>query len=76
MRCSPRADRMAAVRRVLDGLTDERLLERTHPVEGPSWPPGDSYAVSEALLTVLKEEWLHRLYAERDLDVVAARSES
>lgn len=72
----PRADRMAAVRRVLDGLTDERLLERTHPVEGPSWPPGDSYAVSEALLTVLKEEWLHRLYAERDLDVVAARSES
>lgn len=69
-----RADRMATVRRVLDELTDDRLAEHTEPVEGPSWPPGDSYPVQEALLTVLNEEWLHRLYAERDLDVIEARA--
>jgi uncharacterized damage-inducible protein DinB len=69
-----RADRMATVRRVVDELTDERLAERTEPVAGPSWPPADSYPVIEALLTVLNEEWLHRLYAERDLDVIEARS--
>lgn len=68
-----RADRMATVRRVLDELTDERLAEHTQPVDGPAWPPGDTYPVSQALLTVLNEEWQHRLYAERDLDVIAAR---
>jgi uncharacterized damage-inducible protein DinB len=69
-----RADRMATVRRVLDQLTDDRLAEHTDPVAGPSWPPADSYPVKRALLTVLNEEWLHRLYAERDLDTIAARS--
>jgi len=68
-----RADRMATVRRLLDELTDDRLAE---PVEGPSWPPGDSYPVKEALLTVLNEEWQHRLYAERDLDVIERRSQT
>ena len=71
-----RADRMATVRRVLDKLTDDRLCEHTQPVEGPSWPPGDSYPVKKALLTVLNEEWQHRLYAERDLDVIEARSQA
>jgi uncharacterized damage-inducible protein DinB len=69
-----RADRMATVRRVLDELTDTRLDEHTTSVEGPSWPPGDSYQVKEALLTVLNEEWHHRRYAERDLDVIEGRS--
>jgi uncharacterized damage-inducible protein DinB len=69
-----RADRMATVRRVLDDLTDDRLAEHTQPVAGPSWPPGDSYPVKRALLTVLNEEWQHRLYAERDLDVMAGRT--
>jgi hypothetical protein len=69
-----RADRMATVRRVVDDLTDDRLEEHTEPVAGPSWPPADSYPVRKALLTVLNEEWLHRLFAERDLDVIAARS--
>jgi hypothetical protein len=71
-----RADRMATVRRVLDELTDDRLDELTEPVEGPSWPPGDSYPVKEALLTVLNEEWQHRLYAERDLDAIEAGSQA
>lgn len=65
-----RADRQAAVRRVLDDLTDERLAGRTTPVDGPSWPPADDYPVREVLLTVLNEEWEHRRYAERDLAVL------
>lgn len=65
---------MATVRSVLEDLTDDRLAEHTEPVEGPSWPPGDSYPVKEALLTVLNEEWQHRLYAERDLDLIEGRS--
>ncbi|WP_312858259.1 DinB family protein [Pseudonocardia pini] len=68
-----RAERRATVRRVLEGLTEESLEGRTEPVDGPAWPPPDRYPVAECLLTVLNEEWQHRLYAERDLDVLAAR---
>jgi hypothetical protein len=69
-----RHDRMATVRRVVDGLTDESLGGHTEPVEAPGWPPPRSYPVLECLLTVLNEEWEHRLYAERDLDSLEARS--
>lgn len=68
-----RADRMATVRRVLDDLTPERLDGVTEPVAGPGWPPADSYPVREVLQVVLDEEWAHRRYAERDLDVLEAR---
>ncbi|GAA2470393.1 DinB family protein [Terrabacter carboxydivorans] len=67
-----RADRMARVRRVLDGLTDERLTEQTVPVLEPGYPEPESYAVRRTLRTVLHEEWQHRLYAERDLDALGA----
>ena len=33
-----RADRMATVRRVVDGLTDERLADETAPVPEPGYP--------------------------------------
>ena len=33
-----RRDRMATVRQVVDGLTDESLDGHTEPVEGPGWP--------------------------------------
>lgn len=65
-----RADRVAAVRTVLEGLTAEQLDGHTEPVEGPGWPPPRQYPVRECLLTVLNEEWEHRLYAERDLDAL------
>ena len=68
-----RADRQAAVRRVIEGLTDEQLASETEPVEGPAWPPANRYPVSEALLTILNEEWEHRRYAERDLTVLENR---
>lgn len=67
-----RADRMATVRRVIEGLTDERLAEETVPVLEPGYPEPESYAVRRTLRTVLSEEWHHRLYAERDLDTLGA----
>jgi uncharacterized damage-inducible protein DinB len=67
-----RADRQATVRRVLADLTDERLAETTTPVEGPGWPPADSYPVAQALSVVVNEEWHHRRFAERDLAALGA----
>ncbi|MEU4423239.1 DinB family protein [Actinoplanes sp. NPDC024001] len=69
-----RRDRMAGVRRFLDGLTEETLAGHTEPVEGPGWPESRSYPVRECLQTVLGEEWEHRLYAERDLDALFRES--
>jgi hypothetical protein len=65
-----RRDRMATVRTVIDGLTDESLMADTEPVEGAGWPPARSFPVRECLLVVLNEEWHHRLFAERDLDAL------
>ena len=71
-----RRDRMGPVREVVDGLTDESLSAHTAPVDAPGWPPPESFPVSECLLTVLNEEWHHRLFAERDLDALEADSSS
>ena len=68
-----RRDRMATVRQVVDGLTDESLAGRTTPVDAPGWQRPNSYPVLGCLRTILDEEWEHRLYAERDLAVLAAR---
>jgi len=68
-----RRDRLATVRRVIDGLTDESLAGQTEPVEGPGYPPARHWPVRECLLTLLNEEWEHRLYAERDLAVLETR---
>jgi len=67
-----RRDRMATVRQFVDALTDESLDADTKPVEGPGWPESRSYPVRDCLLVVLNEEWQHRLYAERDLDLLTA----
>ncbi len=65
-----RRDRMATVRRVIDGLTDESLARDTEPVDAPGWPEPISFPVRQCLRIVLNEEWEHRLYAERDLAVL------
>jgi hypothetical protein len=65
-----RHDRMTTVRTLIDGLTNESLAAYTEPVEGPGWPPAQSFPVRECLLVVLNEEWHHRLFAERDLDAL------
>ena len=65
-----RRDRMATVRQVIEGLTDESLDGHTEPVEGSGWPESRSYPVRECPLTILSDEWEHRLYAERDLQAL------
>ena len=67
-----RADRMATVRQVLAGLTDEKLAGMTEPVMEPGYPEPGSFAVRRCLQAILSEEWEHRLYAERDFDVLEA----
>ena len=69
-----RADRMATARQVIADLTDETLAGMTEPVMEPGYPEPESFAVRRCLHTILNEEWEHRLYAERDLDVLESRS--
>jgi len=69
-----RADRMAAVRQVIADLTDEKLAGMTEPVMEPGYPEPESFAVRRCLQAILNEEWEHRLYAERDFDVLESRS--
>jgi hypothetical protein len=71
-----RRDRMSTMRSVVDGLTDESLAAVTRPVEGPGWPPPESFPVRECLLIVLNEEWYHREFAERDLDALTGDESS
>jgi hypothetical protein len=65
-----RRDRMASVREVIDGLTDESLASSTAPVDAPGWPRAESFGIRQCLLIVLNEEWHHRKFAERDLDAL------
>ena len=69
-----RADRMATVRQVLAGLTDEKLAGMTEPVTEPGYPEPESFPVRRCLQAILSEEWEHRLYAERDFDMLQSRS--
>jgi uncharacterized protein YjbI with pentapeptide repeats len=68
-----RADRMATVRQVLTELTDAKLAGVTEPVLEPGYPEPESFAVRRCLQAILNEEWEHRLYAERDFDVLESR---
>ncbi len=69
-----RADRMATVRQVLAGLTDAQLASMTEPVTEAGYPEPESFAVRRCLQAIVSEEWQHRLYAERDLDVLESQS--
>jgi hypothetical protein len=61
-----RRNRQAAVRQVMESLTDEQLAAVVTRTE-PGWPQRERFPVKECLRIVLNEEWEHRLYAERDL---------
>ena len=67
-----RADRMATVRDVLAGMTDERLAGMTEPVAEPGYPESESFPVRRCLQAILSEEWEHRMYVERDMATVVA----
>lgn len=66
-----RESRRQTVREVIDALSEESLNASTTPVEAPGWPHPRSYPVRECLRIILNEEWEHRLYAERDLALLA-----
>ncbi len=69
-----RRDRMDGMREVLANLTEEQLASDTVAVlEPPGWPESKSYPVARCLRCILNEEWEHRLFAERDLDLLTAR---
>jgi hypothetical protein len=67
----PRLARMAAMRRVVDALTDAELdrVCRRRPADPY---PDQEYVVRRCLRVVLKEEAEHHRYAVRDLDVLGA----
>jgi hypothetical protein len=68
------ADRRATVTLLMEGLTDEQLDAMTTPVVEPGYPEPESYEVRRCLRTVLMEEWEHRLFAERDLEILEHRT--
>jgi hypothetical protein len=61
-----RHDRQAMVRRVMESLTNDGLASEVTCME-PGWPQLECFPLKQCLRIVLKEEWEHRLYAERDL---------
>ncbi len=58
----------------LTNATDDKLAGMTEPVTEPGYPEPESFPVRRCLGAVVNEEWEHRLYAERDLDVLESRS--
>ena len=68
-----RGERVAAVDADLAGLTDERLGGTT-TVTGVGYPAAGDYAVRRCVMAVVREEQAHRLFAERDLAVLEART--
>jgi hypothetical protein len=67
-----RADRMAVVRGILDGLTNADLGRMCTRSPAPGYPEEDR-AVFECLAVVMQEECEHLRYALRDLAVLESR---
>lgn len=70
---APRLARMAAMRRVVDGLTAAEL-DRVCGRKPADPYPEQEYVVRRCLKVVLKEEAEHHRYAVRDLAVLEARA--
>ena len=67
-----RADRMALVRGIVDGLTDTELARMCTRTPAPGYPE-ESRSVGECLSVVMEEECEHHRFAVRDLAVLEAR---
>lgn len=67
-----RAERMALVRRIVDGLTDADLEELRTAAPAPAWGV-ESLPVGTCLRVVMEEECEHHRYATRDLALLEAR---
>ncbi len=67
-----RADRMAVVRRIVEGLTEEDLERRCHRAPAPGYPD-ECRSVLECIGVVMDEKIKHHRFAVRDLAVLEAR---
>ncbi len=67
-----RASRMAVIRRIVDGLTDDELDRLCTRLPAPGYPE-EQRTVGRCLRVVMKEECQHHRYAVRDLAVLEAR---
>ncbi|MEU4601437.1 DinB family protein [Kribbella sp. NPDC023972] len=67
-----RADRVAVVRRVLDGLTDADLGRPCLRSPAPGYPEGER-PVAECLAVLMEEECEHHRFATRDLTLLESR---
>jgi uncharacterized damage-inducible protein DinB len=68
-----RTGRMAVVRGIVDGLTDDELERLCTRTPAPGYP-NESRTVGRCLRVVMKEECEHHRYAVRDLAVLEART--
>lgn len=68
-----RADRMAVIRRIVDGLTDDELDRMCERLPAPGYPD-ERRTVGRCLRVVMTEECEHHRYAVRDLAVLEART--
>jgi uncharacterized damage-inducible protein DinB len=68
-----RRDRMATVRRIVDGLTEQELARACTRNPAPGYPERPN-TVAQCLGVVMREEAEHRRYAERDLDILVSAS--
>jgi hypothetical protein len=67
-----RADRMALVRGIVDGLTDAELERICTRAPAPGYPE-ESRSVGDCVGVVMNEECEHHRFAVRDLAVLEAR---
>ena len=67
-----RADRMALIRRIVDGLTNADLGRVCRRSPAPGYPE-EERIVAECLGVVMEEECEHHRFATRDLTVLEAR---
>jgi DinB superfamily len=65
-----RRDRMATMREVVDGLTEQQLEGQTTPVTEPGYPESRDFLVADVVGCIVNEEWYHHQYAIRDLAVL------
>ncbi len=64
-----RGTRMAIVRGIVDGLTDDDLERECPRLPAPGYPEG-TYTLGRCLNVIMREECEHRRYAVRDLAVL------
>jgi DinB family protein/pentapeptide repeat protein len=67
-----RADRMAVIRRIVDGLSDDNLGRLCRRTPAPGYPE-EELAVADCIAVVMEEEIEHYQFATRDLAVLESR---